>query len=387
VVEHFSLFKRTYEPAALLIGCGMRLSHNRFQHSSSSAMRLEGNDFTIEYNQIDHVVTESDDQGGVDMWFNPSFRGINIRYNYWADIAGGSHEGAAAIRFDDMISGEAITGNIFERCGNLRFGAIQIHGGKDNIIDNNIFYQCRAAVSFEHWGDRWDKELNSDEIQFKLFTDVNIYSTVYLSKYPELLNLSKDIDIHTISNNLIIDCTDKILRSNGKQRLSNNHVITNADTDATFCLERKYEKYGVAPIPIDEIGPKQNKWITGYDPAMPLPYDPMQASDFMKLNIRCDKASYVNDTDDESLGDGLTGAIAPEKSGVVIYPNPAVNLLNIRSAEEIKRLDIINLQGKIMLSKAPLTSSVISLTHIPAGLYIVRITLAKGYTNMKLQVE
>jgi hypothetical protein len=186
VVEHFSEFKRTYEPAVLLTGCGMRLSHNRFQYSSSSAMRLEGNDFLIEYNQINHVVTESDDQGGIDMWYNPSFRGIEIKYNYWSDIAGGSHEGSAAIRFDDMISGEQVFGNLFERCGNLRFGAVQIHGGKDNIIDNNVFYKCNAAVSFEPWGDRYTTAYNSAEIQFKLFSDVDIFSSTYLKKYPQL---------------------------------------------------------------------------------------------------------------------------------------------------------------------------------------------------------
>ena len=39
VVEHFSLFKRTYEPAVRLEGCGIRISHNRFRFSSSSAIQ------------------------------------------------------------------------------------------------------------------------------------------------------------------------------------------------------------------------------------------------------------------------------------------------------------------------------------------------------------
>ncbi|MDR1602319.1 MAG: right-handed parallel beta-helix repeat-containing protein, partial [Tannerella sp.] len=95
VVENFSLFQRTYEPAIYLEGCGARIANNRFSHSSSSAMRLEGNDFIIEYNEIDHVVNESDDQGGIDMWYNPSYRGVVIRYNRWSDIAGGTRHGAA----------------------------------------------------------------------------------------------------------------------------------------------------------------------------------------------------------------------------------------------------------------------------------------------------
>ena len=65
VVENFLLFQRTYEPAIHLDGCGIRIANNRFRHSSSSAMRLEGNDFIIEYNEVSQVVNESDDQGGI----------------------------------------------------------------------------------------------------------------------------------------------------------------------------------------------------------------------------------------------------------------------------------------------------------------------------------
>src|SRR5690606_3853927 len=75
VVEHFSLFKRTYEPAVHMDGCGITVRNNRFRFSSSSAMRIEGNDFLVEYNEISHVVKESDDQGGLDMFYNPAYRG------------------------------------------------------------------------------------------------------------------------------------------------------------------------------------------------------------------------------------------------------------------------------------------------------------------------
>ena len=57
------------------------MSHNRFRHSSSSALRVEGNEHVIEYNEISDVVNESDDQGGLDMWYNLSYQGNIIRYN------------------------------------------------------------------------------------------------------------------------------------------------------------------------------------------------------------------------------------------------------------------------------------------------------------------
>ncbi len=263
VVEHFSLFKRTYEPAIHLDGCGMRIANNRFSHSSSSAMRLEGNDFIIEYNQVNDVVNESDDQGGIDMFFNPSYRGNIIRYNRWSDIRGGTHHGAAGVRLDDMISGVSIYGNLFERCGALDFGGVQIHGGKDNVVDNNIFYQCPYAVSFSLWGkERWLEELDSPRMRKKLYEEVDINSDIYQGKYPELKYLRENTDVNTITNNLIIDCDDKLQRIN-KNQMEHNNIVLNSEGKniEEFCKKEVTEKYNLQPILVENIGPKNNPWL------------------------------------------------------------------------------------------------------------------------------
>jgi hypothetical protein len=263
VVENFSLFKRTYEPAVYVNGCGIRISNNRFRYSSSSAMRLNGNDITVEYNEISHVVNESDDQGGVDMYYDPSFRGVVIRYNRWSDIRGGTLHGAAGVRLDDMISGVTVFGNIFERCGALHFGGVQIHGGKDNLIENNLFYDCFAAVSFTPYGEkRWFENLDFPVIKKKIYEDVDIRSDLYQSRYPELKNIRENIDVNTVKNNLLVDCENDYLRSSEKQVFENNTSVgTNGKTLEMFCSPEILEDYGLQPIPIREIGPKNNKWI------------------------------------------------------------------------------------------------------------------------------
>lgn len=264
VVEHFSLFNRTYEPAVLLSGCGSRIANNRFRFSSSSAMRLEGNDFIVEYNQISHVVDESDDQGGLDMFYNPSYRGIVIRYNHWSDITGGTRHGAAGVRLDDMISGAKIFGNIFERVGSRQFGGVQIHGGKDNLVENNLFYECLAAVSFSPWGEkRWLEHLESPVIRKKIYEDVDIKSPVYQNKYEELNSISENPDMNIIKNNLLVDCINSFLRDNGKQIFENNPSVEANDKSVEyFCDPSLLEKYGMQPIPYQKIGPKNNIWIT-----------------------------------------------------------------------------------------------------------------------------
>jgi hypothetical protein len=263
VVEYFSLFKRTYEPAVYLDGCGMRVSNNRFRHSSSSAIRLEGNDFTIEYNEISEVVNESDDQGGLDMWYDPSYRGVKIRFNRWSDIFGGTHSGAAGVRLDDMISGVIIYGNIFERCGVKLFGGVQIHGGKDNLVENNLFYRCNAAVSFSQWDTkRWLSELENPVLKQKMFDAVDIRSSLYQEKYPELKTIRENINVNTIKNNLIVDCKNQFLRSKVQQVFENNRSIENNENSIEHLCSVKFLKsFGLQPIPVEKIGPKNNPWI------------------------------------------------------------------------------------------------------------------------------
>ncbi len=263
VVEHFSLYKRTYEPAIYLDGCGIRINNNRFSGSSSSAMRLEGNDFTIEYNEISHVVNESDDQGGVDIYNNPSYRGIVIRYNRWSDIKGGTRHGAAGVRLDDMISGVSIFGNIFERCGALHFGGVQINGGKDNLVENNLFYDCGAAVSFTKWREEhWMKELESPAMKKKLYEDVDIRSELYQNKYPALKDIRTGININTVKNNLLVDCDKLFIGADGTEITENNSSVgADGKTAAAFCSSEILKRYGMQPIPYSEIGPKNNKWI------------------------------------------------------------------------------------------------------------------------------
>lgn len=262
IVEHFSVFKRTYEPAVHLDGCGHRVSNSRFRFSSSSAFRVEGNDFLIEYNQVSRVVNESDDQGGIDIFYNPSYQGIVIRYNHWSDIRGGTKHGAAGVRLDDMISGVHIYGNIFEKTGAKEFGGVQIHGGKDNLVENNLFYKCFAAVSFSTWGEkRWLEQLDSPEIRKRLYEDVDIGSAVYRERYPLLGKLKEKPDVNKVIRNVIVDCETAFLRDRGIQVMEDNKIVDGQGKPlSSFLTEGFFSGLGITPIPAKLIGPRGNRW-------------------------------------------------------------------------------------------------------------------------------
>jgi len=248
-VSGISRYKHTYTPAVLLEGCGNRVAHNLFERIPSSAMRIEGNDHLIELNHIRHVVEESDDQGGIDMFGNPLYRGVVIRWNRWSDIRGGTECGAAGIRLDDMISGITVYGNIFERCGAVQFGGLQIHGGKDNLIDGNVFLDCYAGVSFSRWAEkRWLEALQRFEQDAR--------SPTYSSRYPDLARLKVDADVSFFSRNLFAACKSTFLRDGGIQR-----CILNAITPQAIDLnDPQLRRILFEAIPASEIGPYSHPW-------------------------------------------------------------------------------------------------------------------------------
>ena len=141
---------RTYSPAVLADGRGIVISRNEFHHMRSSAIRLEGNDHLVVSNDVHDCVLESDDQGAVDIWGTPAYSGIRILANRWTDIGRPGPRtptGQAAVRLDDWVSRVRIEGNVFVRCGNGHFGAVQMNKGRGNAVENNLFVDCHRDVT------------------------------------------------------------------------------------------------------------------------------------------------------------------------------------------------------------------------------------------------
>ena len=175
-------------------GVGQRIAHNLFHDSPHHGMRVEGYEHTIEFNEIHSVVYEFDDQAGIDIYGNPAYRGLVLRNNFWHHIGSGYNvAGQAGIRLDDFISDVLIYGNVFYRCAGGKFGGVQIHGGKDNIVDNNLFIDCKAAVSFSPWGQaRWLQRLAENGTQSAISRGgVDITQPPHSERYPDLAGCAR----------------------------------------------------------------------------------------------------------------------------------------------------------------------------------------------------
>lgn len=267
-IYDLSRIDHTYTPGVMVSGVGHRLGHNLMDHVRSSGINLSGNDHLVELNEIARVVQESDDQGAVDMFGNPTYRGNVFRWNYfhhigmWKDPRNEPALGQGGIRLDDAICGTLVYGNIFRRAaaGKLGFGGVQIHGGKENIIDDNLFVDCLWAISFSPWGEaHW--------LEYTREATKDIDPALYQSRYPGIARLNENLNRNEIWRNQFINCEKALYRNKQESAIS----IANQERKATPAVENDLTSFKpgqkstsneirAAGIPLEQIGLREDQW-------------------------------------------------------------------------------------------------------------------------------
>jgi Right handed beta helix region len=262
-IADFGRIDRTYTPAIQLEGVGNRVAHNLMYDCPSSVMRIEGNDHLIEFNEVHSAVRESDDQGAMELFGNPSYRGVVFRYNRFTNCGkggvGASVHGQAALRFDDAISGMVAYGNIFIRSANGHFGAVQMNSGRDNIIDNNLFVDCKQGVS----GGWYPGNGVWKQIEAKRPAPGVILSDLYLKRYPEMASMTVPPGINHLWRNLFYRCGPLATGNHAHLDLLENGVFDDRDPGFVDAAKGDYRlrpaapalaSVGFRPIPAEEIG-------------------------------------------------------------------------------------------------------------------------------------
>ena len=258
----FGRIDRTYTPAIQLEGVGHRVAHNLMYQGPSSAMRIEGNDHVIEFNEVHSMVQESDDQGAMELFRNPTYRGVVFRHNFFHHVGKTGTEaavhGQAAIRFDDAISGMLVYGNVFYHSANGNFGAIQMNSGRDNLMDNNLFIDCKQGISGGWYPGNNVWKMLRDGQQPQGFYQ----NELYLTRYPQLVSMLDEPAVNHAWRNVFFRCGSVATRTSHLD-LFENGVFEDRDpgfVDAAkgdFRLHDDailFQTVGFKPIPLDEIG-------------------------------------------------------------------------------------------------------------------------------------
>jgi hypothetical protein len=183
-IHDFGRWVRTYAPGIDLYGVGNRVAHNLIYNAPHTAILLHGNEHLVEYNEIHHVCLETSDAGAFYMGRDYSERGNVIRYNYFHHLNLGDVQ---AIYLDDFASGTTVFGNVVYKAGR----ALQVGGGRDNRVENNLFIDCKQPSVIDARGTSWSRKYfdGTDTTLTDRLTAVRYREPPYSVRYPELRTL------------------------------------------------------------------------------------------------------------------------------------------------------------------------------------------------------
>jgi len=187
-IHHIAQWSKCYQPAVMLYGVGNRVAHNHIHDHPHCAILINGNDHVIEFNDIHHVALETGDVGAFYIGRDWTQQGNIVRYNFFHET-GGVGMGSMAVYLDDCSSGVTIFGNIFYRTKWAAF----IGGGRDNVVENNVFVECTPAVHIDGRGMApgpvWPKMVY--EYMRQRLEEMNHHDPPYSTRYPKLAQLDK----------------------------------------------------------------------------------------------------------------------------------------------------------------------------------------------------
>lgn len=283
-IHDFGEWTRTYQAAVKISGVGNRIAHNRIHHAPGLGIALTGNEHVIEYNEMFDLALETGDVGAFYMGRDWTERGTIIRYNYFHDLTGPGVHDVNAVYLDDWASATTVAGNIFSNCAR----GIMIGGGRDNIVDNNIFINCTPAIHVDSRGLGWASYYfnGNTNTLFDRMDAMNYSQPPYAEKYPALLALYKDqpavAKYNRITHNIAykgrwldlldgldlatVDVQDNLLsdilidHKNDKNFVvrKNPGIYNPAKKD--FRVKPKAMLHGFKPVPYDKIGLQQDSF-------------------------------------------------------------------------------------------------------------------------------
>lgn len=264
-IHHFAQRKKTYRPAISLNGVGNRMAHNLIHDAPHAAVLYGGNEHVMEYNDVHSVCLETSDVGVFYCGRDWTLRGNEVRYNYFHDVPSLPGHGSMTVYLDDSASSTRIFGNIFYH---TRYSAF-IGGGRDNIVQNNIFIECDKPIHIDARGIGWAakyQQKGADHRMYKKLEEVNYNNPPWSTRYPKLARIL-DENPHEPRGNIVIENVS--VRSSWQDpdkrwaRLENNFLTSDDPgfvnfTNRDFRLKEDalvYKKIpDFKPIPFEKIG-------------------------------------------------------------------------------------------------------------------------------------
>ncbi|XP_033748256.1 uncharacterized protein LOC117333194 isoform X2 [Pecten maximus] len=181
IIHSFSRETAVGANAISASGVGIYMAHNELHTAQYTAIRWNGNDHVMEYNHVHHLCQNSSDCGALHTGRDWTGRGCVVRFNIvhhvlrlypGADVRG--------VMLDDQYSSVDIHSNVFYN----NDVHVNIGGGRDNIIHNNVFYE--AVKSSMQVDSRGVPHSSNEQTLQKNLHAVPYTSALWAQRYPKL---------------------------------------------------------------------------------------------------------------------------------------------------------------------------------------------------------
>lgn len=270
-IHHYGRVRRMYTPAVSVTGVGNIIRNNLIHDAPHQAISFGGNDHVIELNEIHDVCLESNDAGAIYSGRDWTMRGTVLRWNYLHDIRGFENRGCMGIYLDDMYCGTSIIGNLFKNVTQAAF----IGGGRDNVVQGNIFIDCNPAVHVDARALGWAKGQSDAwvaEAKEKGTASGMAYTKPpYSTRYPDLPGILNNDPGAPRGNRIVgnicvggkwddIEASARPLVTMTDDFIGPDPGFVNA-AKGNFRLKPSSPpaKAGFKPIPFEEIGPQKQR--------------------------------------------------------------------------------------------------------------------------------
>jgi len=191
-VHHYARWDRMYRPAVMVGGVGQRVAHNLIHDAPHAGIIYGGNDHLFEFNEIHSVCYDSNDCGAIYAGRSWTLRGNVFRHNYLHHLYGRPGGPCRGIYLDDLLSGAVVYGNVFWQVTY----AVFIGGGRDNLIENNLFVDSPHPLHVDGRALGWSQPHADGRIKEATekgtIAGIKFNVPPYSERYPKLLTLLDD---------------------------------------------------------------------------------------------------------------------------------------------------------------------------------------------------
>ncbi|XP_052072925.1 uncharacterized protein LOC127711025 isoform X1 [Mytilus californianus] len=187
IISYFGRVEYVGSDGISVDGVGIHVHHNTLFKGSYKGIDIRGNDHIFEYNHISKMCLKASDCGAIQSGRHFSWRGNVIRYNHIQDtrrlVPGADVRG---IMLDDQLSGVLIEHNVF----NHNDVHVNIGGGRDNIVHQNIFYnttQYSMQLDARGANGKWH---TSDMLRY--LNKIPYTNSLWSKRYPKLASIMSE---------------------------------------------------------------------------------------------------------------------------------------------------------------------------------------------------